>query len=77
MGCNCGKPINRAGRTVGRHDPDERKRPYVDPTRAAFAAGRTSFLVVQHAGARTGKRFSTLAAAQAYAQRTHGILRPI
>lgn len=72
MGCNCGKNkrLNRRGVAV------EEPRVHIDPTRAVFAAARPpAYVVVSHSGQLTGKRFSTLVAAQDYARRTGGIIR--
>ena len=73
MGCNCGK--KRLGtREAANQVPENRT--YVDPTRALFAAARPQYEVAKQSGGK-GKRFSTLAAAQDYARRTNGIIRPI
>lgn len=65
------------GSCGGRRARAEAARQHVDPTRAVFAAQRTRYLVLANAAARTGKRFTTLVDAEAYARQTGGIVRPV
>jgi hypothetical protein len=75
MGC-CGKVDTSRGRARRDESADDRRK-YVDPTRAAFAASRVQYVVLANSAARSGKRFSTMQAAQDYARQTGGIIRPV
>lgn len=67
MPCNCGG--RRAANS--RQPASEQDRPYVDPTRAMFAAAMPTYTVVPRGGGK-GRRFSTQSAAEDYARRTGG-----
>jgi hypothetical protein len=69
----CGRVDTRDNRRASSNE----RRVQVDPTRAAFAAQRPQYVVVPNSAARTGKRFTTLGAAQEYARNTNGIVRPL
>ena len=49
----------------------------VDPTQGFFAATVPQYEVVRHGGESRGKRFSTLMAAEEYARKIRGIIRPV
>lgn len=70
-GCGGGQQLNRLGRPARTASTTP-----LDPTTALFAAAKVTYEVLPHAGG-TGKRFSTLAAAQDYARRTRGVIRTL
>lgn len=70
-GCGGGPTYtNRRGEKVA-------KRVYFDPTQALFAAATPRFVVLANAGATSGKRFATKAAADDYARAIGGIVRSV
>lgn len=73
----CGKVDTSARGRARRDTTADDRRKYVDPTRAAFAASRVQYVVVPNSASRSGKRFSTMQAAQDYARATGGIIRPV
>lgn len=56
-----------------------RMRDQIDPTRALFAATSPRYEVATSSGSPrgSGKKFTTSAAAEDYARRTRGVVRPV
>lgn len=78
-GCTSNKPKRQAPGTAGAARQTQAIEP-IDPTRALFAAAMvrtSSWTVLPHSGApmHKGKNFSSKAAADDYARKTHGVLR--